>query len=114
MRQEYTTAVKEESTFKITCAWKNAAGTAVTPDSATWTLTDEAGTVINSRTAVSIASMATTNDIVLSGNDLAIQSATDNGKRIVTILAIYDSDEGTNLPLKDEYYFTIENLLNVT
>lgn len=114
MGQEYTEKVKEKSTFKITCAWKNAAGTAVTPDSATWKLTNESGTVINSRTAVSITGLSTTNDIILSGSDLALQSTTDNGKRIVTVEAVYDSDEGSNLPLKDEYTFTVENLLNVT
>jgi len=112
--QEYTSAVKEKSTFKVTCAWKNAAGTAVTPDSATWKLTDESGTVVNSRTAVSISSPSTTNDIILSGLDLAILSATDSGKRILTVEAVYDSDEGDNLPLKDEYIFYIENLTNVS
>ena len=114
MGQEYTTPVKEKSTIKVTCAWKNAAGTAVTPDSATWTLTNEDGDTVNSRSEVSISSLSTTNDIVLSGLDLAILSATENGKRILTAEAIYDSDEGSNLPLKDEYTFYIENLTNVT
>jgi len=114
MAQEYTEKVKEEGTFVVTCAWKDSNGTAVTPDSATWTLTDEDGDTINSRSEVSISSPATTNDIVLSGDDLAIQATTDNGKRILTAEAIYDSDEGSNLPLKDEYIFYIENLTNVT
>ena len=109
--QEYTEAVKEKSTFKITCTWKNTAGTAVTPDSAIWTLTDEDGTVINSREDVSIATPSTTNDIILSGDDLAFSG---NGKRVVTTEAVYDSDEGNNLTLKDEYIFYIEDLLNVT
>ena len=114
MGQEYTDKVKEESTFKVTCAWKNSAGTAVTPDSATWTLTTEDGDTVNSRSEVSISSLSTTNDIVLSGDDLAFQSATESGKRKLTVEAIYDSDEGNNLPLKDEYTFWLGNLLNVT
>lgn len=112
--QKFVGEVNEQSTFKVTCAWKASGDTAVTPDSATWTETDEDGTVINSREDVSITGLSTTNDIVLSGDDLAIQSSTDNGKRILTVEAVYDSDDGNNLPLKDEYTFRIRNLVNVT
>lgn len=114
MSQEYNKPVREKSTIKVTCAWKNAAGTAVTPDSATWTLTDEGGDTINSRSEISIAAPSTTNDVVLSGDDLALQSTTENGKRFFMAEAIYDSDEGNDLPLKDQLTFYVKDLLNVT
>ena len=45
------THANEESTYKITAAFTDAAGDAVTPDSVTYKLTNSVGTVINSKTA---------------------------------------------------------------
>lgn len=114
MAQEYTGHVKEKGTFVIQSDWKDDAGAATTPTAATWTLTDEDGTVINSREDVVISSLSTTNYIVTTGDDNALQSATDNGKRVVTVEFTYTSDRGSGLKGKDEYIYWIENLLNVT
>ena len=113
MSVKLTTKANEESTYKITAAFTDAEGTAVTPNTITWTLTDEDGTVINSRSNVS-ATPSTSIDIVLSGDDLALQSGESyEVNRIITIKAVYDSSEGSGLPLYEEAKFTITDLTNI-
>lgn len=106
----------EESTGVFTCAFKDANGEGVTPSSATWTLTDTSGTVINSREAVAISSLAASVDVVLSGDDLAISSGFDGvaEERVLTVEYVYDSDEGTDLPGKGECRFFIDSLVAVS
>ena len=114
-RVKLTTEAVEESTYVVTLAFADKAGAAVTPDSATWTLTDGAGTVINSRSGVTIAPLAASVDVVLSGLDLAMQPLeTSYGNRLFTVQAVYSSTEGASLPLKEEYQFMIRGLAVVT
>jgi hypothetical protein len=106
--------VNEESTYRVTATCTDSTGAAVTPKTATWTLTDYDGTVINSRTAVAIAPTAATMTIVLTGPDLSITSGKD-GRRILLCEMIYDSaTDGTDRYLKKEHRFTISNLVAVT
>ena len=111
-----STAANEKSTFIITCVFTDETDTEVTPTSITWTLTDSSGTVINDREDEVVAVPAPSIDIVLSGNDLAIQSGETASKvsRRLLIEAVYDSDAGTDLPLKDEAIFVIGNLVDVS
>ena len=79
-----------------------------------YTLTDKSGTVINSRNGESETPAASI-DILLSGDDLAIQAGESYlGERILTVEAVYNSTEGTNLPLKAEVHFIVDNLVNVS
>lgn len=106
-----TEKAQEQGTFVINAAWYDADDDAVTPTTATWTLTKTDGTVINSRADVSISSIDTANDIVLSGNDLAVQSGESAPyRRHLLIEAVYDADEGSNLPLRDQCVFLIDDL----
>ncbi len=107
-----TTHAVEKSTYVITVALTDEDGAALTPDSLTWTLTDDQGNVINSRTAVSIAVPAASNDIVLSGADLAVDVAKGT-KRKLTLEGVYDSDYGNDLPLKEEVEFEIDDLIAI-
>ena len=107
-----STKAVEKSTYVVTVAFTDEDGAAVTPDSITWDLTDSSGNVVNSRSSVSIAVPAASNDIVLSGDDLAIPRPGILG-RILTIEAVYDSDAGSNLPFKDEITFEVLPLTNV-
>lgn len=109
-----TTRAIERSTFIVTAAFTDKAGAAVVPDSIKWTLTDEVGRVINSRSDVAIAIPASSVDIVLHGADLALRDATDMGGRVLTVEVVYDSTEGNDLPLKDEARFRIAPLVKVT
>jgi hypothetical protein len=102
----------ERSTGVVIAAFTDDAGTAVVPSSITWTLTDTFGTVVNSRSAVSVLTPAASVDIVLSGADLALPSNLHT-TRVLTIEAVYTSSAGTDLPLKEEATITIVDLLNV-
>jgi hypothetical protein len=82
--------------------------TAVTPNTVTWTLRTASGTVINSRTAES-ETPATTINVVLTGDDLAISSY--GTKRYVRVYGTYDSATyGSNLNYQQEFTFKIINL----
>jgi hypothetical protein len=78
---------------------------AVTPDSVTYTLTDTAGTVINSVLDTAISAAATVN-IVLSGDDLNLTEGVGKKRRLL-VEYVYDSTYGNNLPGKEEIEFEI-------
>lgn len=103
----------EEGTYVITGSYFDENGDAVTPSSASWSLTDLQGTVINSRSDVAIASLATTFTIVLSGNDLLISGSVRTEKRRVVIEYVYDSSLGSGLVGRGEAQFTIDNYTTV-
>jgi hypothetical protein len=102
----------EQSTFVVTAAFTDESGDAVTPNAVTWTLSKTDGTAINSREDESITPAASVN-IVLSGDDLQVFSG-DNYQRVLTLKGDYNSDLGNNLPLNDELYFSVEDLVNVS
>ena len=106
----------EKSTYVVTLAFKDEDNDPVTPASGTWTLTDEDGTVINSREDIEISGLSTSNDVVLSGDDLAVSSgfAGVSEKRIFTFEGTYNSDLGVGLPLKDQLIFPVYNLGAIT
>ena len=107
-----STKANEGSAYTLTIAFTDEDGSAVTPDSITWDLTDTDGNAINSRTTVSVAVPASSINITLSGDDLAIPRP-EMLWRVVTIEAVYDSSYGSNLPLKDEIMFEIQPLVNI-
>lgn len=102
----------EGSTYIITVSFTDDTGAAVTPTSATWTLTDSEGDIVNERDGVAITELSTSNDIVMYGADTAVSNDIGN-RRVLTVEAVYDSDAGTDLPMKGEIEFSINDLLNV-
>ena len=116
MAENLSTIAMEEGTLALTLAFTDDTGQAVAPSAATWTLTDRSGNVINSRQDVTISSPASTETIVLSGDDLAFQSD-ESGiyiERRILVEATYSSDLGSDLPMKYEAAFIIQNLKAVT
>ena len=107
-----STKALERSTYILTLTFTDEDRAAVIPNSITWDLTDTSGHVINARSSVAVVVPASTYDIVLSDEDLAIPRPGILG-RIVTVEAVYDSDAGTDLPLRDEITFAIQPLVNV-
>ena len=103
----------EESSGVITLTYTDEDGNAVTPATGTWTLTDKDGTVINSRSDVAISSLSTTNDVLLSGDDLAFQTS-ESGREVVERLFVfegtYNSLLGNGIPLKEQGRFFIDNI----
>lgn len=110
-----TVKAQEKSTYVITAAFKDEDGQDVIPDSATWTLTDEDGTVINSRQAVTISPLAASVNIVLVCDDLAVDTGFSGTaqERIFTVSAIYTSSLGSGLCLKNSCRFYVDNLVAV-
>jgi len=115
MTTELTTHAKEKSTYIITASFTDEDDAAVAPKTLTWTLTDDQGDVINGREDVEVSSPSSSEDIVLSGDDLALQSGeTSRGVRILTVEGTYDSDAGSDLPLNDEIRFIVDGLVAVS
>lgn len=108
MATTLSTVAMESSTYVVTMSFTDENGDAVVPNSVTWTLTDEDGTVINDREDVVVAP-ASSISIVLSGEDL------DPGDDLLTFLLLtvsaeYDSDLGVGLPLVEQVRIPIEGL----
>lgn len=109
-----TTNAIEKSTYAVTVAFLDDAGMAVTPSAATWSLTDDRGVVVNSRSAVAISPLASTATIVLSGADLAISASYNGRRRHLLIEYMYTSSLGAGLLGKDVAYFDVLDLAGVT
>ncbi len=111
MPQYLKKIAEEEGTFIPVATFTDENDAAVVPDSATWSLMQSDGTIINSREDVPISSPASANDIVLSGDDLAIQAGetAQYVERRVIAKGICDSDAGNNLPYRAECVFMLEN-----
>ena len=116
MSVSITTRAIEEGTCVITCAFSDEDGNAVAPNTLMWTLTDMLGNVINSREQVSVSSPSSSEDIVLSGDDLALQSTEvwTEVKRLLTLEGTYDSSYGSSLPFKEQIEFYVSNLRYIT
>ena len=98
----------ENSTYVVSLTFKDQDGSNVMPTSATWTLTDAEGTVINSRENVAISPLAATANIILQGLDLA--AGDGSLQRNISITAAYNSLGSIGLPLLGSVDFYIERL----
>jgi len=101
----------EKSTYIVNASFFDEDDNPVIPKAGLkWTLTDSNGNTINSRKDVAITP-DTSVDIVLSGDDLQIVGSDDNRLRLVTVEGIYDSAAGSDLALKGEVRFYVDNLI---
>lgn len=80
-----------------------------TPTAIAWSLYDEDGDIVNSRTAVAIEVPATTNYITLNGTDLALP-ASAKPRRTLYVDATYDSTYGNGQHLIDTLEFMIKQV----
>ena len=91
----------EGSTYVVTIEFTDEDGTPVIPTSIKWSLTNDEGDAVNSRTDVTIAVPAATIEVVLTGDDLP--SPGDQTRSLYfTVEAIYDSALGLGLHLKGQ------------
>ncbi len=104
----------ERSTYIVDVGpFTDEAAATVTPSSITWTLTDEHGTVVNSRSAV-VVTPASTIHIVLSGADLAVGgSPAVSPQRRLLVRWTYNSTLGSGLPGSEEYGFVIRDFVGI-
>jgi len=106
-----TTHAVEKSVYGITVSFFDSAGASVAPKTLTWSLTDTEGAVINSLKDVVISTPASTETIVLKGDDLQmIDQAKGKEARLLIISATYDDAVlGNDCPLREEICFVVEN-----
>jgi hypothetical protein len=107
---ELSVRAKERGTYLITAVLTDEAGQPAVPTSLSWTLTNDAGTVVNGRLNVPIEPTDSTVEILLFGEDLATPGR-KNAARVVTLKGFYNSNRGV-LPLVDHVRFVIENVLD--
>ena len=106
---------KEKSTYIVTMDFTDEDGSAEIPTTITWTLSNIAGTVINSREDIAVAVPAASVDVLLKGDDLQLLTGEVNqGVRVFTVEATYLSLLGADLPLNASVRFIVDNLLMIT
>jgi hypothetical protein len=105
-----TTKANDGSTYVVTAAFTDEDGVAVSPDSLVWTLKNRDGDIINSREDVTVDTPSSSENIVLSGDDILYS---DGAERILILEATYTSSSGEGLPLKDSVQFEIQDLIGV-
>lgn len=100
----------EGSTYPVTVSFTDENGDAVVPNAGlAWKLTDQSGTVINSRSAVAVSPAASVT-IVLSGADLAVPAGAGVVRRLLAVSGTYNSDLGSNLAIQEEVEFQVREL----
>jgi hypothetical protein len=113
-RYRLPVAAKERDTYFISVNFFDEYKAPVTPDTATWTLTDRKGAVVNFRSAVIIPVLASSVVVLLKGNDLAFLPGEEvQAVRVFTVQATYTSPAGSGLPLTYECEFAITDLIVV-
>ena len=109
--QTLTLEAPEEGTYPVTVAFFDEASVAVQPTSATWTLTNDRGEVINSRSTVALTGLSTTKTILVQNDDLVVG---DYGiHRHLLVEYVYTSSLGSGLRGKSQVNFTIRNFTAV-
>jgi hypothetical protein len=100
----------EKGTFPISVAFADELGLTNGVVSVNWRLTDKDGTVINSRSNVSITPAVPTK-VILSGDDLVISDGFEGRaeERRFGVKVVYNSDIGNNLVQTAECIFYIKN-----
>lgn len=105
-----TTRAIEQSTFALAVTFTDEAGAAVIPNDIAWSLLDKDGLVVNGQNGIVLPPAASVT-ILLAGDDL---KSSEGSTRVVLIEGSYDSDLGTDLPLRDTVTFQIANLIGVS
>jgi hypothetical protein len=104
--------VNEDGTIVFDVSFFDEDGIACTPASAAWTLYDDNGVIINSRSAVAIAPLADVVHLVLSGNDCQTLGASDSLERILYLAWTYNSTLGAGLPATEEILFKVKETIH--
>lgn len=80
----------------------------IIPSSASWTLLDDNGEVVNGKDSIPI-SPSSRMTVVLSGADLILNGDYPERRRLI-IEGTYDGAYGSNLPFRKELIFHIEDI----
>lgn len=113
MPTRLTALANERGTYIVKVDFEDEDGTGVVPDSIKWRLTDAKGAVINSRDTVSIITPATSVNILLSSDDLAVANRRNTHRKLL-IHAVADLAAGNNKDIYDEAEFEIANFIGLS
>lgn len=98
----------DSGTIVLACTFQDEDGNGVTPDTMLWTLKRvTTGAVVNSRQNQDLSPSSSTENIVLTGADLATFSD-DDLSRVVELRGTYTSTLGSGLALNEDVYFSID------
>ena len=102
----------EDGSASYTATWYHpTTGLTVTPTAVTWTLTDGAGTIINSREDV-VATPGATNTIILVADDLEILDQTNEEE--YRVLTIHGDAADANIPIVLNIDLYVDNVDSIT
>ena len=101
----------EGSTYIVRLEVYREDGAAVVPNEAVWSLRDNYNQVVNNRDEVPLVP-ATTMTVILSGDDL-VYERNSKSIRAMTVTGTYDGLYGTDLPIAEEFTFSIRPLAGV-
>jgi hypothetical protein len=104
-------SVNDRGTKIVTITFYDENDQIVQPTSATWTLVDEYGRVINNHNRDPVSPIANTYDITLYNDDHAYQ---DGDKRHLIIEAIYDNGVVADLTMKQQATWEVIDLPFIT
>lgn len=85
MQTSLTTQAVERSTFVVRVDFTDEYGRPAVPDLAAWTLTNGDGAVINSLSDIPVSPLASSVNIILTGDDLAILGERGREYRQLTV-----------------------------
>ena len=105
-----TTKAKDRSTYIVTIDFLDETDTPVVPKSATWTLSNETGDIVNDREGETFDPLAASVDLALSGLDTAYALGR---ARYLKVHAVYDSVVENDLPIIEEAIFEIDDTQQV-
>lgn len=106
-----STVARDGGVYGVTISFKDDAGAAVVPTSATWSLRNGSKAIVNDREDIAIIGLSDSATLVLTGDDLMYS---DGAARYITVSWTYDSATlGNGVTDNDEIYFTIENLIGI-
>lgn len=108
---------QEESTYPVKFIFKDSLRQEIDASAVTavdWWLTDMTGTVLNSRSQVTVSEITNPLYIILKGDDLQILDK-ENGyeERLITLKGVYNSDLANALPFTYAVGFSLLNNLIV-
>ena len=110
MPTRLTTLANEKGVYVVKVDFADEDGNGVTPDSIKYTLTDVKGNIINSLSSVAFAAPATSVNIELSSDDLAVPNRRQTRRKLL-IHAVADLQIGNNRDIYDEAEFEIANFI---
>lgn len=102
-----TESAKLRDSFLITFTFTDEDGDPLTPTSLTWSLYDDRELIVNEREDVTISSTAGVVNVVLSGNDLDVNTTHPTRSRKVILEGTYNSTYGNDLAIREVACFEI-------